>query len=303
LVTAVEWTWLEAAVAQAQGRQKRAMMRRVLMLAVMGLLLTPVAALARQVDEAGSKDHAMVPRMNGYYIAGYEMQEFSSHDFPLPDDQVQSVEGRFWKIVYYLKDGAKPASTLEIARNYRNAFTAKGGQVRFAAADGVATVIMLKLGGGELWFQCDAIGGGAEYVVWIVEKAGMAQQVELTAATIAAALNSTGSLALRNILFDTGRATLKPESSNELQLVIDVLKADASLKLEVQGHTDNVGQPAANMTLSQQRAAAVRDYLVKNGGIAAERLTAVGHGDTKPLAPNTTDEGRAQNRRVEIVKR
>ena len=90
-------------------------------------------------------------------------------------------------------------------------------------------------------------------------------QVELNAAAIAAALNDKGSLALRNILFDTGKATLKPESSTELQLVVEVLKADESLRLEIQGHTDNVGPSAANLTLSQQRAAAVRDYLVKTG--------------------------------------
>lgn len=279
------------------------MMRRIVMLMIVGVLLTPGVALARQDDEPGSKDHPLVPRIAGYHIANYEAQEFASYDFPLPNDAVQTVEGRFWKIVYYLKDGARQASPLEIARNYRNAFVSKGGQIRVADADGTTTVIMLKQGGGELWFQCYATGGGTEYTIWIVEKAGMTQQVELTAATIAAALETTGSLVLRNILFDTGRATLKPESAKELQLVIEVLKADASLKLEVQGHTDNVGQPAANLTLSQQRAAAVRDYVIKNGGIAADRLTAVGHGDTKPVAPNTTEDGRAQNRRVEIVKR
>lgn len=121
----------------------------------------------------------------------------------------------------------------------------------------------------------------------------MAQQVELTADALAKALNDTGTIALHNILFDTGKATIKPESSKELQLVIDVLKADASLKIEIQGHTDNVGAKAANLTLSQQRADPVRDYLIKTAGL----------GDTKPVAPNTTDAGKAQNRRVELVKK
>jgi outer membrane protein OmpA-like peptidoglycan-associated protein len=279
------------------------MTKRMVFALMVFLVLVPVPALARQADETGSKDHPMVPRMTGYHIAGYEALEFASHDFPLPDDKTQSVEGRYWKIVYYLKDGAKQPSALEIARNYRTAFTAKGGQVRLADPDGTTSVIALTQGGGELWFQCYAPGGGSEYTVWIVERAGMGQQVALNAATIAAALAEKGSLALRNILFDTGRATLKPESSKELQLVVDVLKADDALRLEIQGHTDNVGQPAANLTLSQQRAAAVRDYLVKTGGVASSRLTSAGFGDTKPVAPNTTDEGRAQNRRVEIVKK
>jgi len=88
-----------------------------------------------------------------------------------------------------------------------------------------------------------------------------------------------------------------------LDQVVALLKQDQSLKLEVQGHTDNVGAAAANLKLSQDRAAAVKDYLVTTGGIAAARLTTAGFGDTKPVAPNTTDEGRAQNRRVELVKK
>jgi len=274
-----------------------------MMMIMAGALLAPATVWAMQEDEPGSKDHPMVPRIAGYHIASYETQEFASHEFPLPDDKVELVEGRYWRIIYYLKEGARQASGLEIARNYRSAFTAKGGQIKLADADGTQTVIQLKQGGGELWFQCYAVGGGSEYTIAIVEKASMEQQVTLNAATMAAALNEKGSLALRNILFDTGRATLRPESARELGLVIEVLKADASLKLEIQGHTDNVGQPAANLTLSEQRAFAVRDYLIKIGGIAPDRLTSVGLGDTKPVSPNTTDDGRVQNRRVEIVKK
>jgi len=85
--------------------------------------------------------------------------------------------------------------------------------------------------------------------------------------------------------------------------IATLLNTDASLTLEIQGHTDNVGAPAANLKLSQDRALAVKDYVVTKGGIAAARLTTAGFGDTKPVAPNTTDEGRAQNRRVELVKK
>src|SRR5206468_8729616 len=111
-----------------------------------------------------------------------------------------------------------------------------------------------------------------------------------------------GSVALHGILFDTGKATIKPESAATLQTIAEVLKTDAALKLEIQGHTDNVGAPAANMKLSQERAAAVKAHLVQTG-VAADRLTTAGFGDTKPVADNSTDEGRAQNRRVELVKK
>ena len=81
-----------------------------------------------------------------------------------------------------------------------------------------------------------------------------------------------------------------------------MLTKHADLKLTIEGHTDNVGNPAANRTLSEQRAAAVKTYLVSKG-IDAARIETAGLGDTKPDAPNTTPEGRQQNRRVELVKR
>ena len=83
----------------------------------------------------------------------------------------------------------------------------------------------------------------------------------------------------------------------------ELLKSEAGLKLEIQGHTDNVGAPATNLKLSQDRAAAVKAYLVQTFGIAADRLTTSGFGDTKPVGSNTTDDGRAKNRRVELVKK
>ena len=130
----------------------------------------------------------------------------------------------------------------------------------------------------------------------------MEQKVEFTAMELAKALNDTGSVALHNILFDTGKATLKAESAAALAPVGELLKSDPALKVEIQGHTDNVGQAAANLRLSQDRATAVKAYLVQTFSIPAARLTTAGFGDTKPVAPNT-EAGRAQNRRVELVKK
>jgi outer membrane protein OmpA-like peptidoglycan-associated protein len=269
---------------------------------MLGMAGTAFAA-PRQQDTEGSKDHPMVPRMSGYYIQDYEAREFDTHDFPIAEDKEQTVEGRYWHIDYWVKEGSKTSSALEISRNYRNAFAAKGGKQVYADSDNIHSTFMLKQNGSELWLHVDVSNSGEVYELYIVEKKLMDQQIELTAAELAKTLNEKGSIALHNILFDTGKATIKPESAKELALVIDVLKADASLKLEVQGHTDNVGAKAANLTLSQQRADAVRDYLIKTGGIAAARLTAVGFGDTRPVGPNATEEGKAANRRVELVKK
>jgi outer membrane protein OmpA-like peptidoglycan-associated protein len=103
------------------------------------------------------------------------------------------------------------------------------------------------------------------------------------------------------IEFDTGKATLKPESEKVLGDVLSLLQAQPDWKMKIEGHTDSTGTKAGNQVLSQQRAAAVVAWLVQKG-VAQERLAAAGLGDTKPIADNATDAGRAKNRRVELVK-
>ncbi|GAA4368576.1 hypothetical protein GCM10023185_41490 [Hymenobacter saemangeumensis] len=104
---------------------------------------------------------------------------------------------------------------------------------------------------------------------------------------------------LRNIFFDTGKATLRPESTSELERLQKLMAENPALKLEMDGHTDNVGKPAMNQDLSQRRAQAVVTYLTQHG-IGADRLSAVGYGDTKPVVPNTSKAGRQLNRRTEF---
>ena len=107
------------------------------------------------------------------------------------------------------------------------------------------------------------------------------------------------SIALRNVFFETGRFVLLPQSEYELDKVVELLQQNKSLKVELGGHTDNVGQPQANQKLSEQRAKAVYEYLVKKG-VDASRLIYKGYGETKPVAGNDTEEGRAANRRTEM---
>jgi outer membrane protein OmpA-like peptidoglycan-associated protein len=103
------------------------------------------------------------------------------------------------------------------------------------------------------------------------------------------------------INFDIDKATLRPESMGTLNQIKSILESDPSLKFEIDGHTDNTGEAAHNLTLSQQRADAVKAQLVTMG-IAGSRLTTKGFGDTKPMASNDTPEGKANNRRVEFVR-
>lgn len=105
---------------------------------------------------------------------------------------------------------------------------------------------------------------------------------------------------LHNLFFDTGSALFLPESKAELDRLQNLLKAEPDLRLQINGHTDNIGSDAANQRLSELRAKAVCDYLIL-GGIAPERLRYKGFGETMPVAPNDTEEGRRRNRRTEFV--
>ena len=109
-----------------------------------------------------------------------------------------------------------------------------------------------------------------------------------------------GNVTLRNIFFDTNKFNLLPASVKELDLLIDFLQQNASVNIEIQGHTDNVGDNKLNQKLSLDRASAVYNYLVKNQ-INPQRLTFKGFGSTKPIADNTTEAGRKNNRRTTFV--
>lgn len=113
-------------------------------------------------------------------------------------------------------------------------------------------------------------------------------------------LGTGQTIALRNIFFNTASAALLPESNAELLKLQRLLETNLTLKVEVGGHTDNAGDDASNQKLSDARANAVRDHLIA-AGIEAARITAKGYGETKPVADNTTEQGRAQNRRTEIT--
>ncbi len=104
---------------------------------------------------------------------------------------------------------------------------------------------------------------------------------------------------LKNVLFETGKSILRPESSPALNDLVEIMKLKPKMVIEIDGHTDNVGTPESNMTLSLGRANAVRNYLIQHG-IAATRVSAQGFGETQPVETNDTDEGRQQNRRTEV---
>lgn len=127
-------------------------------------------------------------------------------------------------------------------------------------------------------------------------------KVSVNAAAMARDIAATGRVILYGILFDTDKSDIKPESEPTLSEIAKLLQQDLTLKLYVVGHTDNVGGLDYNKQLSERRAASVVSYLTEQEGIESARLTATGAGMQTPVAPNDTEEGRAKNRRVELVK-
>jgi outer membrane protein OmpA-like peptidoglycan-associated protein len=151
--------------------------------------------------------------------------------------------------------------------------------------------------GNELWIEIVPYGGD-DYLMTIALKELMKQDV--TASSMFEALNRDGHIALY-INFDTGKSIIREESKPVIDQIVEMLKSNPDLKIGVEGHTDNVGTPASNKTLSEARAKSVVSAIVSQG-ISADRLSPVGYGQDKSIADNNTEEGRAKNRRVELVK-
>jgi OmpA-OmpF porin, OOP family len=267
------------------------------------LMMALSATLFGQDDQEGCKDPSLFTRMTGFYIYRCEDIQFDKFEFSVADSKNQSVEGHRLYVNYYLKENVQSPSGLQIVRNYTNAIKKLGGQLVYEWEDGGAQFVTLKLvkDGKEVWAQVHG-GGNGMYFVDIIEKEAMEQDVVADASSMANSIRETGKVALYGIYFDTGKATLKPESLSTLQEIAKLLKSDPALKLFVVGHTDNTGGFDANMKLSMERAAAVVNELVTKHSVSAAILKACGDGPTAPVATNTTEEGKALNRRVELVK-
>jgi outer membrane protein OmpA-like peptidoglycan-associated protein len=240
--------------------------------------------------------------MPGFHIYRSEVKEFDRYEFPVGPDKKETVEGKYSFVIYYANVGVTLPSGLQIIRNYANAAQAIGGQQLYEYDDGGRLFTILKVANEkkEIWVEVEA-AGTEQYSIRLIEKQLMKQEIVANADALANSIKETGRVAVYGIYFDTNKAELKPESGPALAEIVKMLKADANLKLYVVGHTDNVGQFAYNVKLSQDRAGSVVNALVSKHGIAVSRLTPFGDGPTAPVASNKNEEGRAKNRRVELV--
>jgi outer membrane protein OmpA-like peptidoglycan-associated protein len=265
------------------------------------------ATASAQTDAEGSRDHPMLQRYPDSHIGEYR-KNFDAVEFRVREagkERRQRVEGDATVIMYRYNNADRQPSALQLIRNYQNAIKSIGGQVVYERlprdSDSGETTLRVAAGGKEIWVRVtpDIFGVPTQaYTLTIVEVAGMAQVV--TANALLDEINKKGFVALY-INFDTGRHELKADGQQAVREIVAMLKSAPALKLAIEGHTDNVGAAADNKALSERRANSVRTAIVQ-AGIQTTRLTAAGFGAERPVADNRSEDGRAKNRRVELVK-
>jgi len=263
------------------------------------LLFISITSFAQDME--GCKDHPAFNRMPDYLIGGCT-SNFAALELVLGPEKRENQEGTLTHLQYNFNTEVqkKHPSWLQIVRNYENAIFKVGGKKLFSSNEYATYKLMND--GKETYVMVSMISGTdldvEQYWLDVLEKEAMKQDIE--ASVMFKELNTSGHIALY-INFETGKSAIKPESQGIIDQIAELLKTNPDLKVNIEGHTDNVGTPASNKTLSENRAKAVMNAVVAKG-IPGGRMAAKGMGQDKPIADNTSEEGRAKNRRVEIVK-
>lgn len=281
-------------------------MKRLLLFAVTAISLQLV--FAQDADEEGCKDHPFFNRLPNFRIAGCT-NNFNVVPVRFSASKQEEKEGQVTKIGYSFSpadEQTKPPSPLQVLKNYENAIVKNGGKKVYSSNGGdgfQGATFTLNSNDRTYWVTIDNMTPGRDDVcdgfeLSIVEMEPMKQ--DIAAAEMFETLNKTGFVALY-INFETGKSTIKSESQPTVAQIVEMLKVNPSLKVSIEGHTDNTGSAASNKVLSEARATAVMKAVI-DAGIETTRLSAKGWGQEKPLADNSSEQGRSKNRRVEIVK-
>lgn len=256
-----------------------------------------------------TKEHPLIrPFPESKLMPKGDYKDFSEYAFNVTNPQTKkavkkAVKGKFWKLTYRLYDSQGKwdgsHSILEYRENYKQAALEKAGTILYEN-QGYLTFTLPGEDGSTTWCEVH-IWNKSQQDICVIEEAGFKKSLTFGPAEMKAALDKDGHVQLYGILFDLDQATLKAESVKQLQHVITLMKDNPELNIEVQGHTDDQGSDDYNLKLSQRRAETVLAYLGLFG-IDTSRLVPKGYGESKPVMPNNTEEGRAKNRRVELVK-
>jgi OmpA-OmpF porin, OOP family len=271
--------------------------------AIFGLVLLLTGqgfTMQQDQDIKGSKDHPLLTRMPDFHISGYKDTEFDSYRYIAAANKPEVVEGHKYYLEYRLNTGVAEPGELKIRRNVQDALKKIGGKVLFDDSFNKMSTIVVQKDGKETWVEVRSYSN--LYRLNIVEREVMKQEITANAEAMGNDINTTGHVAVYGIFFDSGKTEIKPESDLAIEQISKLLLSTPSLKLYVVGHTDNVGTIEANMKLSKDRADAVVNALVTKYAIPAARLKSYGVASLSPVAPNDNEEGKAKNRRVELVK-
>lgn len=279
--------------------------------------LSPWPALAQPAkDNPACEPNPVFSRFPGEVMDDCERSRFkaltlykaASPARPDSDHSEYRVEGEYWYYSNPIRKDAKGRypGQLEVRRNFENAVRAAKGTV--LAVDGNSRMYyLIQRPDGDYHGLAGCGAGGDEGCTavthQIVRLAGMQQSVVVTADQIARSIADEGKAVFYGLYFDSGSSVLKAESAPTLVEMARWLKANPRNNVYIVGHTDMQGSVDGNMSLSRARAAAVVEALVKQQGIPAARLGSEGVGPYAPLSNNTSDAGRAKNRRVEMVLR
>jgi len=254
-----------------------------------------------------SIEHLMVKKMPGFELVETlsKKSDFSTFSFRIIENKKTTTiekKGKYWKLHYENRNDkgkiGKKISKIDIMNNYRFAAKEMGGEV-FYAERGKITFTLPLNGSGKLWGYVTALDGNYDLI--IIEEEGFEKQLVFSADQMKRTLDSLGTISIYGINFDTAKDRLKPDAEKVLAEIVKLMLNYPKLKIEIQGHTDNVGSAQYNLGLSNKRANTVRDYLLLFG-VENDRIVSNGYGLTKPITSNETEEGRALNRRVELVK-
>ena len=276
-------------------------MRKSLFLALLALCLFCIPAQAIEKDKF--KDY-IFSGMKNYEIDDQALKDYDAIKIKFPKAETQdfeerSIEGKYASTKYVFVGKDTTPSILQVRKVYENAVQKLGGSILYEE-DSLFHGKFNK-DGKEYYIIVHAYNGGYVYEISIVEPGELEEVVDvLDANAIVSALETKGQISLY-INFDTAKATIKPDSESVIDEVVKALESKPDMKVKLEGHTDNVGNAEANQKLSEDRANAVMEAIAAKG-IDKTRLSAEGFGMTKPIADNATEEGRAQNRRVELVK-
>ena len=261
-----------------------------------------------QEDNPDCKDHPLFTRLDNFYITNCT-ENYNELSLRISSDKTETKEGNLTYIDYYYNydTGGKGKSPLQIIKNYENAVVKNGGKMIYKNSNvqdaDLEATYYLATKDKEYWVKLFNFGGTANDVehfgLYVLEMEQMKQEVDAT--EMFDAINKDGFVALY-INFETGKSDIKPESRPIIEQIVEMLKQNPTLKVSIEGHTDNVGSDKSNKTLSENRAKSVMNALT-SAGIEKSRLSSKGWGATKPIDDNSTEDGRFKNRRVEIVKK